>query len=230
YNAVGDFMRRTYSVSKLLCPFFSENDVPQFVVAQCKSGTMIIGSIALSYFTRDAYINSDLDLLVNRANAVHMRGFLISMGYALDNRMVVCTLLEVAHDDAPINLRFPTLGKSVKSIESIETYRSTSLDRVVRLVMCVREEIEVILGLHSTCTMNFITHARAYSLYPRATLDYHASASRFTTDERELEAQVKYRQRGWVPIPHFIVDSDVIHDSTLDFPDVDRFVGDQYTL
>ncbi|KAK0441517.1 uncharacterized protein EV420DRAFT_1485589 [Desarmillaria tabescens] len=96
--------------------------------------------------------------------------------------------------------------------------------------MCVREEIEVILGLHSTCTMNFITHARTYSLYPRATLDYHASASRFTTDERELEAQVKYRQRGWVPIPRFIVDGDVIHDSTLDFPDVDHFVGDQYTL
>ncbi|KAK0441714.1 uncharacterized protein EV420DRAFT_1485549 [Desarmillaria tabescens] len=143
-----------------------------------------------------------------RFNSVPMSAFLTSVSYEQHKLMVTCTLEEKAYDESPIDIRFPTLGKAAKSIDIIRVYRSG-----------VTDEIEVIFGLHSTCTMNFITHARAYSSYSRAMLEYHVSALHFTICTHEAEAQVKYRQRGWMPII-----------PKLDFPEVNCFIGDHYTL
>ena len=77
--------------------------------------------------------------------------------------------------------------------------------------------------------MNFITHEKAYSLYPWATFEerrsLHSSDASWRMDSQTV-ARTKYAGRGWL-IVNRLTQAE-IDNRTSAFPDGRRVVGDQY--
>ncbi|TFY80353.1 hypothetical protein EWM64_g3656 [Hericium alpestre] len=70
----------------------------------------------------------------------------------------------------------------------------------VQIIAAITMPLACILEFHSSCVFNFITHEKAYSLYPKATFEDRRTllfkpANRLKpATQRAIE---KYRQRGW---------------------------------
>ncbi|KAJ3738357.1 hypothetical protein EV360DRAFT_90568 [Lentinula raphanica] len=83
--------------------------------------------------------------------------------------------------------------------------------RTVQLIAVKRSVVEAILGFHSTCVMNIITHRTAYCLFAKSTL---IDRNSFTfnnslTDAHSLPIRHKWMNRGFnvvhCPSPHDLV-------------------------
>ena len=79
----------------------------------------------------------------------------------------------------------------------------------------------------TACVMNFITHDKAYSLYPRATFEQHRSLVFLRGTAARDKALAKYTERGWSTLNR-ITGGD-FHDLNSAFARGPRFVGDSKT-
>jgi len=75
--------------------------------------------------------------------------------------------------------------------------------------------------------MNFITHEKAYSLYPRATFEERRSLMCHSSTISRAKAWAKYTERGWTMLDG--ITGDDFHDLNSTFARGPRYVGDPKT-
>jgi len=75
--------------------------------------------------------------------------------------------------------------------------------------------------------MNFITHDRAYSLYPRATFEERRSLMYGTGTASRKKARAKYVERGWTMLDG--ITGDDFHNLNSSLVRGPRYVGDRRT-
>ena len=74
-------MKRAFNLDKLLSRFFSHPEILRFRELQCFTGMLISGSIALQFFERVVYPDSDLDLYIEHRFSRQVADWLIDIGY-----------------------------------------------------------------------------------------------------------------------------------------------------
>ncbi|KIM41068.1 hypothetical protein M413DRAFT_11278 [Hebeloma cylindrosporum] len=179
---------------------------------QAKTGTLISGSTALQFFDRTVYEDSGLDLFVEHASLRPIAIWLGSIGYLynpgqdsefknLEMALSKNADINLADDDSFFEPFFNKSG--FKPIVTIEFCRDMHPN--IQVFSSQGPPLEMVLDFHSTCTMNVITHKRAYSIYPRATFIERRLLAKF--DGSHDEATItKYRKRGWKPLRHLYVE------------------------
>lgn len=80
-NAVAAFMKRAYRLEPFLAPFFTPQQYVVFQEIQAHTGLIILGSVAMQFFLRVRYEQSDLDLYVNHRHIGVVHEFLLAAGY-----------------------------------------------------------------------------------------------------------------------------------------------------
>ncbi|KIM47322.1 hypothetical protein M413DRAFT_440763 [Hebeloma cylindrosporum] len=99
--------------------------------------------------------------------------------------------------------------------------------RKIQIISSPRSPVEMILNFHSTCVMNFITHEKAYSLYPRATFEERRSLICLFSTAARARAWAKYTERGWTMLDG--ITGDDFHDLDSSLARGRRYVGDSKT-
>ncbi|THU96193.1 hypothetical protein K435DRAFT_755079 [Dendrothele bispora CBS 962.96] len=199
-QAVSSYNKRAFQIEKLLsCYLNTPHEVTEFRKLQYRTGMLISGSSALQFFDCSVY-ESDLDLYVSFKKGLSVIEFLNSIGYFYQpsaNQDVLQTL----DNSISGQIHFlPYVGNGLKGV--IDFSRD---GKKIQLVICLHCPMQIILGFHSTCVMNFISHSHAYSIFPRTTFHNRGSIKLAHTHKmysREAKANYvkalqKYRERGW---------------------------------
>ncbi|KAF4563771.1 hypothetical protein EYR36_003013 [Pleurotus pulmonarius] len=98
YAEVQGYYERNYSLKPILEPFIPSMYIPAFRRLQKENGLVISGSVALQFFTRVTYPESDLDLYVEYASAFEVGKWLESE--------VGCTALNFQGEACPFYRTF----------------------------------------------------------------------------------------------------------------------------
>ncbi|KAJ6514007.1 hypothetical protein DFH09DRAFT_1333263 [Mycena vulgaris] len=121
------------------------------------------GSVALHFFNRTTWPDSDLDLYVTRYCASLPVAFLLFLKYKFVPRggqaADVWDQLRVEYNTAEVY--------DGRGIFDVLDFRNG--DKKIQLIITSTTPMEVILGFHSTPVMNILMHDVGLSLYPRAT-------------------------------------------------------------
>ncbi|KAK7458692.1 hypothetical protein VKT23_009691 [Stygiomarasmius scandens] len=200
YKAVQSFRKRAFDINKLLCRYFSPTEIPQFRHIQFTAGVLISGSSALQYFDRTVYPESDLDLYVCIQQCSILANFLESCGYVFQPR------------DSQQSRLDRNIAQALSQASEEQLDADYPLDGIAGIFTLVRDgqkiqiiaangsTLEVVLHFHSTCVMNVITHANAYSFFPRATFETRRSVlarNNSSVNNASSAATRKYTARGW---------------------------------
>ncbi|VDC03935.1 unnamed protein product [Peniophora sp. CBMAI 1063] len=229
------YVRRAIAmIGRVLSPFF--NNVDGFRTMQAKTGTLVSGSTALQLLDRTTYTNSDLDLYVDHRYAGDVVTYLLEQeGYSFERRghqdvNAHRALENVVHIQDVYGLPEPVpampgyLGRGIRAVLDF-----TRGDKKIQLITSKKAPLDIILLFHSTCVMNVITHQRAYSLFPRATLIDRVTLAINTAGEGERWdiARQKYANRGWRVVD--LGNESLALEESTDFQSMDRWVGDSET-
>ncbi|KAI0341020.1 hypothetical protein BDW22DRAFT_1296455, partial [Trametopsis cervina] len=191
------YMQVACNIDRSLMAFF--DDVHGFRRLQYETGMLISGSFALQFMGRLKYDGTDLDLYLPMHGRMNVAIWLSAHGYNFcptvhqpQDFLTALNTEDLMGDD---DVDYPSTG-----IYTILTFKRNDskdiLTRKVQIIVAWRTPMEVILGFHSTCVMNFITHTTAYSLYPRATFEDTKSLVLLDTPLQSHALQ-KYQERGW---------------------------------
>jgi hypothetical protein len=235
--------------------FFTEEEIRYFRYWQSRTGMLISGSTALQFLDRSFYPESDLDIYVEHLYADRIAYWLLSIGYEFVPRKQQTKDFRIAyqaiHHGTPHHLHvfFPadSTGYFGKGVSEVYDFHKSHPDRKIQLITSYHSALELVLNFHSSqcivlpiiseflknwaaCVMNFITHEKAYSLYPRATFEerrslVHSSGASWREDARAV-ARTKYAGRGWL-IVNRLTQAE-IDNRTSAFAYGRRVVGDQY--
>lgn len=197
YDEVQIFYQRNYSLNPILEPFIPSEHIPAFRRLQKENGLVISGSVALQFFTRITYPESDLDLYVEYACTFEVGTWLESE--------VGCTALDRHSEPRPFNLTFswcissgylrgslPSSGSwytslpgnresvvltdraenvggnySFKGIRAVISFLSPINSRKIQLIICHRNVMEVILGFHSSMSFHTLSLRHLTDPYSR---------------------------------------------------------------
>ncbi|KAJ6483472.1 hypothetical protein DFH09DRAFT_863031, partial [Mycena vulgaris] len=176
------------------------------------------GSVALHFFNRTTWPDSDLDLYVTRYCASLPVVFLLFLKYKFVPRggqaADVWDQLRVEYNTAEVY--------DGRGIFDVLDFRNG--DKKIQLIITSTTPMEVILGFHSTPVMNILMHDVGLSLYPRATFLAREALYLRTGGPGQDAARLKYMQRGWqsVKLPSASYKSE-LGVRTL------RSVGDRFT-
>ncbi|KAF5315275.1 hypothetical protein D9619_007568 [Psilocybe cf. subviscida] len=206
--AVQSYIKRRFKLSDVLARFFKEQtQVEELRTLMSNTGMVISGSAALQLFQRNLYADSDLDLYTPLHNAQQIADWLISKGYTFVPSVQSLPTVETAiseavsrHTTPPLIGATPSTRRGYLRAACILDFRATNPVRKIQLIASVRSVLELILGFHSTCVMNFITHEKAYCLFPRATLVERRALTylnRTIGHESNRNAYVKWTARGF---------------------------------
>ncbi|KAF9054000.1 hypothetical protein BDP27DRAFT_1193114, partial [Rhodocollybia butyracea] len=198
---VEDYERRYRTIPQLLGRFFSTAEIGDFQSMQGTTSLLISGSAALQFFSGARY-DTDLDTYCVIDNCLEVGEWYILIGYRF---LPASQQLATFHDDYALSLDLAVASGS----DYNDMYHSDQIRRVwtfvrgastIQLIASVHAPIQVILSFHSTCVMNFITHAAAYSLYPSLTFGDAATMAvdiKYPMTENQLRALTKYVERGY---------------------------------
>ncbi|KJA14209.1 hypothetical protein HYPSUDRAFT_220598 [Hypholoma sublateritium FD-334 SS-4] len=208
HAVVKSYMKRAFDIDKLLARFFSPAEILRFRELQCSTGMIISGSIALQFFERVVYPDSDLNLYIEYRFSRQVADWLVKSGYNYAPRPEPDTpqSLEDAflcnphsREDFPERTSF--LKNSFSRTEdyvlplTIFNFEKRHPHRKIQLVTSLMSPLQRVLGFHSTCVMNIITHDKAYSFYPLAT--FGARCSLLCREGVKYATSSKYEERGW---------------------------------
>ncbi|PCH40738.1 hypothetical protein WOLCODRAFT_143200 [Wolfiporia cocos MD-104 SS10] len=179
-------------------------DPRAFRSLQARTGTLIAGSTALSFFTRRSFgTESDLDIYVYMPHCGEVGNWLLEAGYVFQHRRNEPTFEQMIADPASMvrrevdNYTIPGVARVLTFIRSVS---DSDTQRQVHVVVALDNPLSVILGSHSTCVMNVIDYEKAYCLFARATIIERStifSASCLGLNRRRIEGQRKYAKRGY---------------------------------
>ncbi|KII94493.1 hypothetical protein PLICRDRAFT_120574 [Plicaturopsis crispa FD-325 SS-3] len=246
-DAVRGFWQIAYDIDRHLKRFF--RDPREFRELQARTGTLISGSSALQFLDRTVYPGSDLDLYVEGRYALSIEEWLVnSAGYSYRPRPSLSKIsfkavLDVLLATDPTDPRF-RLGtffgdpfdddySSVGGVGAVFTFVKPAISALseeleVQLIATSLTPVETILRFHSTCVMNLISFANAYSLYPKATFEERRSLITPTaaSSHMQTEGRDKYVSRGWKMTTLSRQERD---DPRSSFGLGDRWLGDRLT-
>jgi hypothetical protein len=253
-SSVSSYCQRAFKIGNQLKNFFTEEEILYFRYWQSRTGMLISGSTALQFLDRSFYPDSDLDIYVEHLYADRIAYWLFSIGYEFVSRKRQTKDFRLAyqeiHHGTPHHLHafFPaeTIGYFGKGVAEVYDFHKSHPDRKIQLITSYHSPLEVVFDFHSSkcvvlpiiselennwaaCVMNFITHEKAYSLYPRATFEerrsLHSSHASWRKDSQTV-ARTKYARRGWLVVDRLTQSE--IDNRTSAFAYGRRAVGDQY--
>ncbi|CAK5277957.1 unnamed protein product [Mycena citricolor] len=200
-----------FDINLLLLPFFgSIAEVRRFRDMQAESGTIISGSMALQFFSRTRWPESDLDLYVEERSRHHPVRFLDACGYKHIARHRRDKFLEM----------FDDYSSGEATIIDVMDFKKGN--KKIQLIIASSPPMRIIVLFHSTVVMNIITHAHAFSLYPRPTFienKFFAIDTSFLPKKIHAARQ-KYVDRGWRMASK---------QEHAEVSDVARWIGDKFT-
>ncbi|KAL0578305.1 hypothetical protein V5O48_003682 [Marasmius crinis-equi] len=171
-DVIESYRRSAHDIDKLLLMFFTLVEIQRFRELQSFDGFLISGSIALQYFARVVWPDSDLDIYCypkHFARLVRLLGafgydYIPDAGQTLDLHAFVKVIQEGVGDLLHYDSR-----QSISAVLSF-TRVTNGVSKKVQVVVCQRSPMEAILKFHSTVVMNFIGPTHAVCLYPYSTL------------------------------------------------------------
>ncbi|KAF8148270.1 hypothetical protein B0H34DRAFT_737622 [Crassisporium funariophilum] len=238
-QAVKSYMRRNFQLSRLLGRFFTPIEMSYFRYWQSRAGVLISGSIALQFFDRTFYPGSDLDLYVEHRYSEPIAWWLVSIGYTYKprkeqgNRTLKEALLRTSIVSPQLD-DFFTLESDYDQggVANVYDFYKHNANCKIQLITTHHSSLEVILGFHSTCVMNLISHSKAYCLYPKGTFEERRSLEHRPTSgfsARQSAARQaslhKYHERGWKIVEY--IKPEEIRDPRSAFAEGSRYVGDR---
>ncbi|KAJ3819026.1 hypothetical protein F5880DRAFT_1490392, partial [Lentinula raphanica] len=213
FYAVSFFRKSAMKIEHVLLRFFkSKKIIGMFQHIQATTGTIISGSVALQFFTRSDYDNSDLDTYTMLRNCLVVGKWYETNGYRYTPARNQQDTFEndykrvIGSEGTP---RMNLEGNDGDDIQGAGRYRSLDICEVwnfkreglcIQLVATRIKPEAIVLGFHSTCVMNIITHRSAYSLYPFTTFKKNATVlvnARGRLLQKYKRAVEKYRHRGF---------------------------------
>ncbi|KAF9256124.1 hypothetical protein L218DRAFT_882521, partial [Marasmius fiardii PR-910] len=203
HEAIKSFYRNVLQVEHVLSPYFGTEDAKRFRVLQYATGLLISGSTALSFFTRQTFEGSDLDLYIDFALTLHLAYFLFSCSYRYkpyrNEFKHQPDRIEDAVEEMHLRVRshqFTTIdGEGIYNWGGVgDVFNFFKVDQKIQIIACATPPLMVILRFHSTVVMNVIGYSHAISLYPQATFRDKIT---LTTRGREGDPYEKYEKRGW---------------------------------
>ncbi|ESK89566.1 hypothetical protein Moror_8699 [Moniliophthora roreri MCA 2997] len=241
YTAVQKFYRRALRIENILLPYFSLEDINRFRILQYAYGILISGSAALSFFERQTYPESDLDLYVNVKYCSILADFLVGAGYEFlphisENKQQPFRLQRAIEEaierfeepvvDPPLGMQTPRY--SIAGILDVFTFVRDD-GKKVEVIVCESSPMKVILGYHSTVVMNVIGYSHAISLYPKSTFRNRVTlrnGRRRQQEAKAIRARKKYEDRGWETITSVDAIAALAYNSDLNM--FTRYPGDKY--
>ncbi|KAK7037307.1 hypothetical protein VNI00_011298 [Paramarasmius palmivorus] len=240
-TAVKAFYRRAFRVENVLSRYFDDDELRRFRILQFTTGCLISGSTALSFFERQVYPESDLDLYVDFRYAIFISDFLMSVGYVFEpfeterkqQAKDITSALEA------MDHRLDRGGDENEALEGFGEYITSGILDVFSFVRDGKKiqiiatghdpsPMDVILTFHSTVVMNIISYSHAISFFPKATFIDHISIVNHTTSHRaqHIAARAKYASRGWLIRED--LDPVTVLDKNSEFGIGDRYIGDRH--
>ncbi|THU80759.1 hypothetical protein K435DRAFT_695031, partial [Dendrothele bispora CBS 962.96] len=228
---VRSFNNRAFRVSKLLNDYFPDvRHLTRFRHLQRQLGVLISGSTALQFFNLVTYQDSDLDLYVNVEHAKPLILFLSEIGYVFAPRSPGQHEFQRRLSDDNLGvLRRRYEGRGIMIV-----FDYLKNGKKIQVIVTKQGPVDCILGFHSTCVINFISHSHTYSLFPyttfesRATVRLSRALHPHDRDDDNFEAAIrKYRERGWMDAN--LPSAAVYLSSRSEFYDGERSVGDAAT-
>ncbi|KAF7981759.1 hypothetical protein HWV62_31819 [Athelia sp. TMB] len=173
-RAIKHFNTRAFNIEIYLSRFFL--DPVAFRSLQERTGTVIGGSTALSFFDRSVHDGDNINLYVNPGHNYEVARHLVdNQGYefrpTIDGDQDIAQLFERVDN----NQRRESIYLAT-SIDGAHQFirRKASGQVVEALIMSTaRSPVHAILSTHSTAAMNLISSSCAVALYPRATFNGH---------------------------------------------------------
>ncbi|RPD67435.1 hypothetical protein L227DRAFT_491594 [Lentinus tigrinus ALCF2SS1-6] len=195
---------------------------------QARTGTLVSGSMALQFFMRAVWEESDLDLYVHMRHRREVALWLLDEGYrykptdfqdpSFEVEIAQCVernpngiysmpgLMAIVTFVKPIPGE--RTGPPALAEDGEEAEEDAPRELKVQIMVAKNTPMEVILGFHSTCVMNVISYEKAYCLFPQATLEERRtllSSSCRGKGKHRMEGLAKYQARGFdilYDLPH----------------------------
>ncbi|KAF9011197.1 hypothetical protein BDQ17DRAFT_1272684 [Cyathus striatus] len=204
-KAVSYFCLRAYNINKHLSHFF--NDPIAFRNLQARTSSLISGSNVLQFLDRTYFEDADLDIFVHHIHSQEVGHWILAEGYEFVPTVIQSARLDKSNPSFEDVEGFSDLIESGSTEDEISDYPLGSLvanvftfqkeDKKVQLIGTIGSPMPCVLAFHCTCVMNFFTHDRAYSLYPKATFISRKTVGVKARSKREKDGLKKYASRGW---------------------------------
>lgn len=195
-EAVASFYRRAFRIEHILRRYFASHEILQFRELQATTATIISGSSALQFFDRTEYADSDLDLYVEHRFRIPVVLWLKNIGYTFVPRSSLGPQnIEIVLDEN-FGTTSPVTSEYTDAMFVLDFMRPNHHHKI-QLITSSASPLELVLHFHSSCVMNFITHNKAYSVFPRATFQDRQSLIFARNQKLDLNAREKYENRGW---------------------------------
>ncbi|KAL0953610.1 hypothetical protein HGRIS_004818 [Hohenbuehelia grisea] len=232
-EAVNGYIFRAFSLERTLLPFFPSLDqYDSFRDLQERTGVLISGSTALSFFERAPpyTADSDLDLYVEQTYAHDVGSWLLTQ---TDYKFAPGKYQDASFEKNLNATISPVSAAKLLAVDSLTVYHMRGVcgvfdfkaddGRKIQLIVAKRAPLDIILNFHSSVVMNIIGYEFAYCLFPKATLQQRISMICSTAGPHQQAARDKYTARGW----RMIASADELtYTERPCFEDGLRYVGD----
>ncbi|KAF7968778.1 hypothetical protein HWV62_29326 [Athelia sp. TMB] len=210
-RAVRAFKQIAFHPDRLLCHFFAHPEL--FRLMQARTGSVLGGAAALSFFARTTHEETEMELFVNPGHGYEVARHLIdTQGYSF-MPYGTATPQEFKHgskegdSDRVEAQHYQESVYAIRAIDNIFRFvkdEDSSDPQVVFVIMTTRCALHTILNSHSTASMNIISHDMAVSFYPRATFLQNENQELFWNmlhrrDESE-HAMSEYESKGFTKV------------------------------
>lgn len=154
YKAVKLYMAKAFNVNTLLRRFFSSPE--DFRTLQARTQTLISGSVALQFFDRSFYPESDLDLYAPYRTFRDVGNWLLGHGYTFSPYPQQALTWQEASTYPLVPAGYPFGRRRGMSL----VYNFTRFDPrsqrdlTIQLIVCTRAPLEVVLNFHSSKYLN----------------------------------------------------------------------------
>ncbi|KAF7970270.1 hypothetical protein HWV62_24454 [Athelia sp. TMB] len=175
-NAVQGFRNVAFSITRFLERFLKHPDL--FRAMQARTGTVIGGTMALAFFSREHHDDDSVDIYVNPGHSYEVARHLIdTQGYVFQpfGSQTPLEFVHGAREGESDRIAAQHHQESVYAINAIDhTFRFIKTDdsgeiQEIFLISTARSVLHAILTAASTASMNMLSFDSAISLYPRAT-------------------------------------------------------------
>ncbi|TFK60678.1 hypothetical protein BDN72DRAFT_904768 [Pluteus cervinus] len=209
YRVLGDAsLKVKLDACIILRQFFNDHELFEFRDLLRQTGTIISGSSTLLLLDGESLgVIPNLDLYVENEHRWRLRTW-------LRDRFTWSVLSQEDVQTWAYGGR-PMVVKVVRFERSFE-----GRTRTIHCVVTESNPIEAIFTLKLTCAMNFITHDKAYSLFPKSTFDDHNAYLVDTYTSKNEYYYNSYKNLGW----HVLVPPLAKKHSSL--PKI-RYIGDR---